>query len=99
MSEKVYEVKARHEVDVTYRVRADDPDSAVRMLSHIGLFGEHGDKLFGPCDSVMERHGIEIVDADCYEDPGPTGRARHPVTGVNHPVVREWEVTEEEGDE
>ena len=90
MSEKVYEVKARHEVDVTYRVRATDHDSAVGALCDIGLFGEHGDKLFGPCDSVMERHGIEIVDADCYEDPGPTGRARQ---------VREWEVTEEEDDE
>jgi len=72
---KTYEVKARHEVEITYRVAARDHDDAVTRLCDIGLFDEHGNNLFGPCEHTMDRHGIELVDTECFTDPSPTGRA------------------------
>jgi hypothetical protein len=87
---KTYEVKARHEVDITYRVKAAGWDDAVKRLCNIELFDDQGNNLFGPCERTMERHGIDVVDTDCYGDPGPTGTGRY---------RRDWVVEEIEDED
>ena len=88
---KTFEVQARHVVEITYRVQAPDERAAVEALFDIGLFTNYGD-TFGPCEYVMDAHGIEMVDSDCYSDPSPT---REVPTTRDH-----WEVEcDEEEDE
>ena len=52
-------------------------------LSCAGLScSEHSNHLFGPSDYKLQEIGAEVVEADSYGDPGPTGRSWH---------QRDWE--------
>jgi len=87
MSKTRFVIRARHEVEITYEVEAETFDEALETLCNKELFTEHGNNLFGPSDFVMEEHGIEITDTECYGDPGPTGRLW---------TQRDWDYDEEE---
>ena len=83
---KQFEIKCRHMVDITYRVTAENSDEALEALCDKDLFTEYsGGTLFGPSDYVMQAHGIEVIDTDCYGDPSATGRQS---------VHRAWEIEE-----
>ena len=86
-AKRTFEIKCRHEVEVTYRVTAENSDGALEALCNKELFVEYCGEpaTYGPCERAMGENGIEIVDTDCYSDPSPTGREF---------VHRHWEIEE-----
>ena len=82
---KTFEVRAKHEVYVTYAVVAEGYDDAVRRLCGIHLFAEYGESMFGPDDYVLAANDIRVLDTESYPDPSPAGRQQ---------ISREWEVDE-----
>ena len=90
MSDKknyLFEIDVIHKVSASYRVEAESHDAAIRALCDIGLFSEYASGTFGPCEYVMEQHGIELVCAWAHGDPSPAGTQR---------VSRDWDVHEVE---
>lgn len=87
----VFTIETIHEVLVTYRVTAENFREALETLCNKELFTEYCGEptTFGPDGHVLEENDIEVVEAECYGDPSPTGRQR---------VERAWDYTEEEGE-
>jgi len=86
----IYNIEARHEVQITYRVEAASFEEALERLCNKDLFRDQGRNTFGPGDYVMEREGIEVVDHECCGDPSATGREW---------TERSWVYSEEGGEE
>ena len=68
-------IRCRHEVNILYQVEGTDFEDALSKLCDVELFQDRGDDTFGPCPVVMEEGGIEVIDADCFSDPAPTGKS------------------------
>jgi|1_EtaG_2_1085319.scaffolds.fasta_scaffold41947_2 hypothetical protein len=90
---KTFEVKASHTIYLTYAVKAESHEDAVRRLCGIelGQSAPGEGHLFGPDSYVMEKNGIEVVwQSEIDADPSPTG--------MQH-IRRDWEVDEVEPSE
>ncbi|MAH47418.1 hypothetical protein CMI37_16460 [Candidatus Pacearchaeota archaeon] len=72
--EKVYLIKCRHEVDITYSVRGTSFADALAQLCGRELFCELHEGAFGPDRDVLFSRDIDVVDSDVFTDPSPTGR-------------------------
>lgn len=73
---KLFGVKVRYQVDVTFEGRFASPDELLAQLG--GSFLEMSDSDFSIDVRGLAEKGIKLVETDTYADPGPTRTYQSP---------------------
>ena len=75
--DRIFVIKALHQVEVTYRVPATNFDEALEKICGKEIWAEYGwgdNKTFGVDEHVLDGIGATVEVEWGYGDPAPTGR-------------------------